>query len=107
MYAYTSSAFWCTPDGKDGLRHCDNRFATVGAYGIRVIDVGRDCKAYYCYQLRAHALGPPDLGSYLEKLVEERYVVGPLVESGVEETQHLVNAGGVAFVVFVLALRFV
>lgn len=29
IYVYTSKAFWCTPEGSDGFKHCANRFATV------------------------------------------------------------------------------
>jgi len=46
MYLYTSSAFWWTPEGSDGLRHCARRFETSALEGTVVTVGGRDCSAY-------------------------------------------------------------
>ena len=46
MYAYTSSAFWWTPEGRTGLRHCERRRATVSLWGTTAMSAGWACKAY-------------------------------------------------------------
>lgn len=46
MYAYKSNVFWCTPDGRVGLRHCDNRFATTALCGTSEAPVGRACNTF-------------------------------------------------------------
>lgn len=46
MYLYTSSAFWWTPEGSEGLRHCARRFETSALEGTVAIVGGRACSAY-------------------------------------------------------------
>ena len=41
MYAYTSSVFWCTPEGSVGFRHCDSRFAMTVLCGMSEASAGR------------------------------------------------------------------
>jgi len=41
---YTSSVFWWTPAGNEGLRHCANRLETANLDGI-ARHVGYACKA--------------------------------------------------------------
>lgn len=107
MYLYTSSAFWWTPEGSDGLRHCARRFETSALEGTVAIVGGRACSAYnhsmissfFCVCVCTREAGAV---AYLEEPAQTRDIVGPFLESCFEEGQRSLDPGSIFPVVLVL-----
>jgi hypothetical protein len=47
-------AFWCTPEGRAGFKHCARRFATIAFDGTAITVLGcacKDCRKVLCQKL--------------------------------------------------------